>query len=273
MNSFAWLIPFLPLIGFLINGLGFRKLSKGIVSVVGCGSVLLSFIIVAGIFIQSLSEPISQRIDLYNWISAASINISFSFLIDPLSIIMMLIITGVGFLIHVYSVGYMKDDEGFGKFFAYMNLFIFFMLILVLGSSYIMMFIGWEGVGLCSFLLIGFWWKNQDYTAAANKAFIMNRIGDLGFILGIFLMFVTFGSSDFDKVFQGAFSLPTNDSVIIFITLLLLIGAIGKSAQIPLFTWLPDAMAGPTPVSALIHAATMVTAGVYMIVRSNILYS
>jgi NADH-quinone oxidoreductase subunit L len=167
----------------------------------------------------------------------------------------------------------MKDDEGYGKFFAYMNLFIFFMLLLVMGSSYIIMFIGWEGVGLCSYLLIGFWWKNQEFTTSANKAFIMNRIGDLGFILGIFLMFITFGSSDFDKVFQGAFSLQTNDVVIISITLLLLIGAIGKSAQIPLFTWLPDAMAGPTPVSALIHAATMVTAGIYMVVRSNILYS
>ncbi|MBA2422603.1 MAG: NADH-quinone oxidoreductase subunit L [Chitinophagales bacterium] len=273
MNSFAWLIPFLPLTGFLINGLGFRKLSKGIVSIVGCGSVLLSFCIVAGIFIQSLSEPVYQRIDLYDWMSVGSFNISFSFLIDPLSIIMMLIITGVGFLIHIYSAGYMKDDEGYGKFFAYMNLFIFFMLLLVMGSSYIIMFIGWEGVGLCSYLLIGFWWKNQEFTTSANKAFIMNRIGDLGFILGIFLMFITFGSSDFDKVFQGAFSLQTNDVVIISITLLLLIGAIGKSAQIPLFTWLPDAMAGPTPVSALIHAATMVTAGIYMVVRSNILYS
>jgi NADH-quinone oxidoreductase subunit L len=273
MNSFAWLIPFLPLTGFLINGLGFRKLSKGIVIIVGCGSVLLSFCIVAGIFIQSLSEPVYQRIDLYDWMSVGNFNISFSFLIDPLSIIMMLIITGVGFLIHIYSAGYMKDDEGYGKFFAYMNLFIFFMLLLVMGSSYIIMFIGWEGVGLCSYLLIGFWWKNQEFTTSANKAFIMNRIGDLGFILGIFLMFITFGSSDFDKVFQGAFSLQTNDVVIISITLLLLIGAIGKSAQIPLFTWLPDAMAGPTPVSALIHAATMVTAGIYMVVRSNILYS
>ncbi len=185
----------------------------------------------------------------------------------------MMIVTGVGFLIHLYSIGYMKDDAGFGKFFAYLNLFIFFMLLLVMGANYVMMFIGWEGVGLCSYLLIGFWWKNEAYSAAANKAFIMNRIGDLGFILGIFLLFVTFGSSDFDKVFPAASAHATNDKVIVAITLLLFIGAIGKSAQIPLFTWLPDAMAGPTPVSALIHAATMVTAGIYMVARSNILYS
>ncbi len=186
---------------------------------------------------------------------------------------MMLIITGVGFLIHLYSIGYMHEDEGYGKFFSYMNLFIFFMLLLVMGANYVIMFIGWEGVGLCSYLLIGFWWKDKNFSAAANKAFIMNRIGDLGFILGIFLMFKTFGSSDFDIIFSSVAPFSLNDPVIVSITLLLFVGAIGKSAQIPLFTWLPDAMAGPTPVSALIHAATMVTAGVYMVVRSNILYS
>ncbi|MEO6167064.1 MAG: NADH-quinone oxidoreductase subunit L [Chitinophagales bacterium] len=273
MSALTWLIPLLPLIGFLINGLGFRKIPKNAAAIIGCGSVLASFLIVCSLFIQSLAAPVSQRIDLYTWIAAGNYSVSFSFLIDHLSIIMMMIVTGVGFLIHVYSIGYMKQDEGFGKFFAYLNLFLFFMLVLVMGANYVMMFIGWEGVGLCSYLLIGFWWKNRDYSAAANKAFIMNRIGDLGFILGIFLLFTTFGSSDFDRVFPGAAAFATNDSVIVAITLLLFIGAIGKSAQIPLFTWLPDAMAGPTPVSALIHAATMVTAGVYMVARSNILFS
>ncbi len=274
MNQLAALIPFIPLLGFIINGLGFPKLSKNIAGIIGCGSVLISFLIVATLFIQSLSGNFdAEKIALYNWIVAGNISIDFSFWIDHLTLIMLMIVTGVGFLIHVYSVGYMHSDEGFGKFFAYMNLFIFFMLLLVMGGNYVMMFIGWEGVGLCSFLLIGFWWKNRDYSAAANKAFIMNRIGDLGFLLGVFLMFITFGSSDFDKVFSSSSTFISNDKVIVAITLLLFIGAIGKSAQIPLYTWLPDAMAGPTPVSALIHAATMVTAGVYMVARSNVLYS
>jgi NADH-quinone oxidoreductase subunit L len=186
---------------------------------------------------------------------------------------MLLIITGVGFLIHLYSMGYMHDDEGYAKFFSYLNLFIFFMLLLVLGDNYLLMFAGWEGVGLASYLLIGFWFKNQSYNDAAKKAFIVNRIGDLGFILGIFLLFVTFGTVEYSGVFSKAILTNDNNTNITMITLLLFIGAMGKSAQIPLYTWLPDAMAGPTPVSALIHAATMVTAGVYMIARSNILYS
>ena len=186
---------------------------------------------------------------------------------------MLLIITGVGFLIHVYSIGYMKGDEGYARFFSYLNLFIFFMLLLVLGADYIVLFAGWEGVGLCSYLLIGFWFKNDSYNNAANKAFIMNRIGDLGFLLGIILIYITFGSTSFSVVFSSAALFSNNDNVIVAITILLFIGAMGKSAQIPLYTWLPDAMAGPTPVSALIHAATMVTAGIYMVVRSNILYS
>ncbi|RZK77106.1 MAG: NADH-quinone oxidoreductase subunit L, partial [Pedobacter sp.] len=189
-----------------------------------------------------------------------------------LSSIMLLIITGVGFLIHIYSIGYMHDDEGFGKFFSYLNLFIFFMLLLVLGSNYIVMFIGWEGVGLCSYLLIGFWYTNSSYASAAKKAFVMNRIGDLGFLLGVFLIFTTFGSIEFSKIFPQAANMLPGDGTIALIALLLFIGACGKSAQLPLFTWLPDAMAGPTPVSALIHAATMVTAGIYMIARSNILF-
>jgi len=186
---------------------------------------------------------------------------------------MLLIVTGVGSLIHIYSIGYMRGDDGFARFFSYLNLFIFFMLLLVLGSNYVVLFTGWEGVGLCSYLLIGFWFKNPAFNKAANKAFIMNRIGDLGFFLGIILIFITFGSVSFDHIFSAAAGIPDNQPVIIAITMLLFIGAMGKSAQIPLYTWLPDAMAGPTPVSALIHAATMVTAGIYMVVRSNILYS
>lgn len=202
MYQLAALIPFIPLIGFLINGLGFPKLSKNIAGIVGCGTVLVPFLIVAYLFIESLTGNFRpEKVTLFDWIVAGNINVSFSFWVDHLTLIMLLIVTGVGFLIHVYSVGYMHNDEGFGKFFAYMNLFIFFMLVLVMGANYVMMFIGWEGVGLCSYLLIGFWWKNRDYSAAANKAFIMNRIGDLGFILGVFLMFITFGSSDFEKFF------------------------------------------------------------------------
>src|SRR5690606_6598749 len=182
-------------------------------------------------------------------------------------------LTGIGFLIHVYSIGYMKHDTGYGKFFAYLNLFVFFMLLLVLGSNYAVMFIGWEGVGLCSYLLIGFWFQNKNYSKAAKKAFVMNRIGDLGFLLAMFFIFQAFGSLEYATVFEKA-SLTLSGNLILFlITLFLFIAATGKSAQVPLFTWLPDAMAGPTPVSALIHAATMVTAGIYMIARSNILFT
>ncbi len=209
---------------------------------------------------------------MFTWIHAGPLTIPFDLLLDPLSMLMLLVVTGVGFIIHVYSVGYMKGDPGFNRFFSYMNLFIFSMLLLVLGANYPIMFIGWEGVGLCSYLLIGFWFKNREYGNAAKKAFIMNRIGDLGFLLGMFLSFQTFGSLNYADVFEGAKSIFVSHDRIVAITLLLFAGAIGKSAQIPLYTWLPDAMAGPTPVSALIHAATMVTAGVYMIARSNILY-
>ncbi|HWY38511.1 MAG TPA: NADH-quinone oxidoreductase subunit L, partial [Bacteroidia bacterium] len=212
----------------------------------------------------------SQIVEIFSWISSDSLKVPFSFLVDPLSCLFLLIITGIGFLIHVYSTGYMHDDEGFSRFFTYLNLFVFFMLLLVLGNNYLVMFVGWEGVGLCSYLLIGFWFKNNAYNHAANKAFIMNRIGDLGFLLGIFLIFVTYGSISFNEVFGKVTSPGATNTAI---ALLLFIGAMGKSAQIPLYTWLPDAMAGPTPVSALIHAATMVTAGIYMVVRSNIFYS
>ena len=274
MINLVWLVPLLPLIGFVIIGLFGKQLSKGVVGYIGCGSVLASFAISLGIFFELIGQTEkSVTIDLFNWITAGKLSIPFSFLIDPLSSLFLLIITGVGFLIHVYSVGYMSHDEGFARFFAYMNLFIFFMLLLVLGSNYLIMFVGWEGVGLCSYLLIGFWFKNTAYNNAAKKAFIMNRIGDLGFLLGIILIFVTFGSIGYHDVFLIAKNFTSGNPTLTAITLLLFVGAIGKSAQIPLFTWLPDAMAGPTPVSALIHAATMVTAGIYMIARSNILFT
>ena len=276
MLKLVCLVPLLPLIGFLVIGLFGKKLSKGWVSAIGCGSVFASFAISLAIFIELIGRvEKSYTIDLFSWISAGKLSIPFSFLVDPLSSLFLLIITGIGFLIHLYSTGYMSKDEGFSTFFAYLNLFIFFMLILVLGSNYLIMFVGWEGVGLCSYLLIGFWFKNTAYNDAAKKAFIMNRIGDLGFLLGIILIYVTFGSVGYYEVGQFLISgsYVSGTPVITAITLLLFVGAIGKSAQLPLYTWLPDAMAGPTPVSALIHAATMVTAGIYMIARSNLLFT
>jgi NADH-quinone oxidoreductase subunit L len=273
MINLVWLVPLIPLIGFIINGLGRNSFSKGLIGVIGSGVILISFLISIGIFLELGSDPVkSHEIFLFDWISAGTLKIPLSFLVDPLSSIMLLIITGVGFLIHIYSIGYMHDDSGFGKFFSYLNLFIFFMLLLVLGSNYIVMFIGWEGVGLCSYLLIGFWYTNSSYASAAKKAFVMNRIGDLGFLLAVFFLFTTFGSVEFSKIFPVAANMLPGDGTITLIALLLFIGACGKSAQLPLFTWLPDAMAGPTPVSALIHAATMVTAGIYMIARSNVLF-
>ncbi|MNK10110.1 NADH-quinone oxidoreductase subunit L [compost metagenome] len=273
ITSLLWLIPVLPLLGFVINGLGRNTLSKGAVGFIGSGVVLASFILSVCFFFE-LSSSVEKQftVNFFDWISVGDLKIPLSFLYDPLSAIMLLVITGIGFLIHIYSTAYMHEDAGFGKFFAYLNLFIFFMLILVLGSNYIVMFIGWEGVGLCSYLLIGFWFTNSSYASAAKKAFIVNRIGDLGFLLGVFLMFQVFGSLEFAKVFpQAANMLPGNNTITI-IAILLFIGACGKSAQLPLFTWLPDAMAGPTPVSALIHAATMVTAGIYMIARSSVVF-
>ncbi|OZI06785.1 NADH-quinone oxidoreductase subunit L [Siphonobacter sp. BAB-5385] len=269
--NLALLIPLLPFIGFLINGLGFRRIPKSLVGIIGTGAVVASFALVLSLFLNFSGE--AQHIPVYDWITVGSLNISFSFQIDQLSLIMMLIITGIGSLIHLYSIGYMHHDEGFGKFFAFLNLFVFFMLLLVMGSNYLVMFIGWEGVGLCSYLLIGFWNQNPSYGYAARKAFVMNRIGDLGFLIGIFLILNQFESLEFASVFPAAAQLSVGDQGIFWITLCLFIGAMGKSAQIPLYTWLPDAMAGPTPVSALIHAATMVTAGIYMIVRSNVLYT
>ena len=274
MIKLVWLVPLLPLIGFIIIGLFGKKLSKGLVGIIGSGVIFGALAIAVGIFFE-LKNGVQKEytVELFNWISAGKLSIPFSFLIDPLSSLFLLIITGIGFLIHVYSAGYMSHDEGFSRFFGYLNLFIFFMLLLVMGSNYLIMFVGWEGVGLCSYLLIGFWFKNTAYNNAAKKAFIMNRVGDLGFLLGIILIFVTFGSIGYNDVFEQAKNMGSGDTTITIIALLLFVGAMGKSAQLPLYTWLPDAMAGPTPVSALIHAATMVTAGIYMIARSNILYT
>ncbi len=247
-NLIITLIPVLPLLGFLFIALSGKRLVRGFASLVGCGSVFVSFGFSLALFIKLLNGAEPFQVTLFDWISAGSFHATIGFLIDPLSSLMLLIITGVGFLIHVYSIGYMHDDEGFNRFFSYLNLFVFFMLLLVMGNNYLLMFVGWEGVGLCSYLLIGFWFKNQDYNDAANKAFIMNRIGDLGLIIGVILIFVNFGSVNYADVFPKAEAAGT--SVLTLITILLFIGAMGKSAQIPLYTWLPDGMAGPTPESA-----------------------
>ncbi|HKO82695.1 MAG TPA: NADH-quinone oxidoreductase subunit L [Chitinophagaceae bacterium] len=268
----VYLIPLLPLIGFLINGLGRKHLSKGMIGIIGSGTVLVSFLVSVWVFMQ-VKDGNTHVANYFNFIAVGNLSIPFAFQIDQLSSVFLLIITGVGFLIHVYSTSYMHEEkaEHFGRYFSYLNLFVFSMLLLVMGANYVIMFIGWEGVGLCSYLLIGYWFKNTEYNKAANKAFIMNRIGDLAFLIAIFWLINRLDSVSYGDVFANVSKLSGAD--ITTITILLFIGATGKSAQIPLYTWLPDAMAGPTPVSALIHAATMVTAGIYMIARSNILYS
>jgi NADH-quinone oxidoreductase subunit L len=275
----AYLIPLFPLLGFLINGLGRKFISKSVTGFIGSLVIFISFCLSILVFINVSKEGFTpQNIDYFSFINISKLNIPFEFQIDQLTSVFLLIITGVGFLIHVYSTSYMKDEDqsGYARYFSYLNLFVFSMLLLVLGGNYVIM--GWEGVGLCSYLLIGFWFKNNSFNNAAKKAFIMNRIGDLGFILGIFWLINTFGTTSYHNLFDaqtGILSVITvkNSPVLIGISLLLFMGATGKSAQIPLYTWLPDAMAGPTPVSALIHAATMVTAGIYMIARSNIIYT
>ena len=272
---------FLPLVGFLINGLfGSRLKSEKLIGIIGSATVGIGFAIACAIFFQLLSSPVNERlhvVELFSWISVGTVDVSFAYQIDQLSVLMMLIVTGVGFLIHVYSIGYMHGDPGFGRFFAYMNLFIFAMLHLVLADNFLLLFLGWEGVGLCSYLLIGFWYDKKfekgTTSGAANKAFIVNRIGDFGFLIGLFLIVETFGSLNFQTVFAHASTFSVGAPVMFWITLCLFVGATGKSAQIPLFVWLPDAMAGPTPVSALIHAATMVTAGVYMVARCSVLFA
>ena len=272
MSKLVYLVPLFPLLGFLVNGLFRKSLSKSMIGIIGSGAMLASFVVSLFIFFD-VKNGGGATVQLFNFIHVGSLLIPFEFLVDPLSSLFLLIITGIGFLIHLYSTAYMHEEEPmhFGRYFAYLNLFVFSMLLLVLGGNYVVMFIGWEGVGLCSYLLIGFWFKNNNYNAAAKKAFIMNRIGDLGFLLAVFWLIVKLGTVSYASVFAAVSQLSTTDITII--TTLLFVGAMGKSAQIPLYTWLPDAMAGPTPVSALIHAATMVTAGIYMIARSNILYT
>ena len=275
MIKYIWLVPVFPLIGFLINGLFGKRISKNTVSIVGPAAVGLSFALVLGAFWEYIHLPANAKpleVVLYNWITSGNFNAQAAFLVDPLSLIMLLVVSGVGFLIHIYSVGYMHDDPGYARYFSYLNLFVVNMLILVMANNFLLMFVGWEGVGLCSYLLIGFWYEKQSASDAGKKAFVVNRIGDFGFLLGIFLIFYTFGTINFRDVFAQAGTYPVGSTIITIITLCLFVGATGKSAQIPLYTWLPDAMEGPTPVSALIHAATMVTAGVYMVARCSPLY-
>jgi len=274
MTNLVYLVPLFPLIGFLINGLGWRVLPRTIGGVIGSTSILASFAVSLAIFFETI-QGVNTTVVLFDFIQSGNLYIPLAFRVDSLSALFLLIITGIGFLIHVYSTSYMHDDEGMVRYFAYLNLFVFSMLLLVLGDNYLVMFIGWEGVGLCSYLLIGFWFKNKAYTQAAKKAFVMNRIGDLGFLTGMLLILYHFGTLTYTDFFAQIESgtHPVSNSIYNWIALCLFIGAMGKSAQIPLYTWLPDAMAGPTPVSALIHAATMVTAGIYMIARSSILYN
>src|SRR3989449_165257 len=281
-----WLIPLFPALGALAQLLFGRKLPDRAVSAVSVGLPGLSFLWAVGCFLALLGQPehVFASKPLYSWLpagafrlasgSVGSLNVDVGFLLDPLSAVMVLVVTGVGLLIHIYSIGYMAHEGGYYRFFGYLNLFMFSMLILVLANNYLMMFVGWEGVGLCSYLLIGFYFLRKSASDAGKKAFVVNRVGDAGFLLGVMLMAVTFGTLNFQEVTAAARSgrFPVGDGVMTGICVLLFIGAIGKSAQIPLYVWLPDAMEGPTPVSALIHAATMVTAGVYMVARSNALF-
>ncbi|MBI5492029.1 MAG: NADH-quinone oxidoreductase subunit L [Deltaproteobacteria bacterium] len=279
MIQLVWLIPLLPLIGAIINGVAGSRMGKKAVGLVACLSMAAAFLISVSIFFSLIALPEEARsieVGVFNWITSGSFQIDISFLVDPLSTLMILVVTGVGFLIHVYSAGYMHHDKSYWRYFSYLNLFVFFMLMLVLGSNYLVMFLGWEGVGLCSYLLIGFWYEKKSASDAGKKAFVVNRIGDFGFILGLFLLFWTLSSHgihslSYKTVFASVHEL--DPKVVTAIAALLFVGAIGKSAQFPLYVWLPDAMEGPTPVSALIHAATMVTAGVYMVARNNALYS
>jgi NADH-quinone oxidoreductase subunit L len=269
-----WLIPLCPLIGFLLNGLLGKRFPKQLVNIIAVGSVAASFGLV--LFALSRIYPVDTPVTEhgFTWIQSGMLKIAFDLSVDRLTAVMLLVVTGVGLLIHTYSIGYMEHEEGYARFFAYLNLFMFFMLLLVLAANLLLLFVGWEGVGLCSYLLVGFYFKEKFAGDAANKAFIVNRIGDFGFMLGIFLLVARFRTLDFAAIAAAAKDLPIETSLggLGIITLLLFMGACGKSAQLPLYVWLPDAMAGPTPVSALIHAATMVTAGVYMVARMSFLY-
>jgi len=281
MIDLIYLTVLFPLLGFLFNGLlGPKIKNEKLIGIIGSSTIGLSFIVVVGAFVQTLALPPDQRltiVTLFQWIDVAGIDISFSYQVDQLSLVMSLIVTGVGFLIHVYSIGYMHGDKSFWRFFTYLNLFIFAMMNLVLADNFLLMFLGWEGVGLCSYLLIGFWYdrkfEKSTTSGAGLKAFVVNRIGDFGFLIGMFLIYSTFGTLIFTDVFARAVSFDVPEHIFVLIAIFLFIGATGKSAQIPLLVWLPDAMAGPTPVSALIHAATMVTAGVYMVARCSIIYA
>jgi NADH-quinone oxidoreductase subunit L len=278
LTHVVWLTVALPLAGFLANGALalWRPQAKGLVSVVGPGTLLGAFAVSVGVFLELWREPPHAPVivTLWPWLPVGRLQVDLAFQVDQLSVVMLLIVTGVGSLIHLFSVGYMREDPGYARYFSYLNLFIVFMLVLVLGSSFPVMFIGWEGVGLCSYLLIGFWFSEKANADAGKKAFIMNRIGDFGFLIAMFFLWRTFGSLDFIYVSEHAAEmLPSGGAIVTAITLFLFLGCTGKSAQIPLYTWLPDAMAGPTPVSALIHAATMVTAGVYLVARTNVLFA
>ncbi len=275
-SDYLYLVPLIPLIGFLINGLMIGRMPKSLISLVGCGSVGLSFLLSIVFFFELRALPAGARVieqTLFPWISVGRMYVDVGFLLDPLSAVMILVVSGVAFLIHVYSIGYMAHDGGYGRYFAFLNLFVFAMLTLVLADNLLFMFVGWEGVGLCSYLLIGFWFERKSASDAGKKAFIVNRIGDFGFLLAMFAIFWSVGTLDFVTLSERAPEVfVVGGGLITAICLLLFLGATGKSAQIPLYVWLPDAMEGPTPVSALIHAATMVTAGVYMIARTNVLY-
>ena len=274
------LIPLLPLVGFLLNASFGRRVTKPVAGAIACGAMVASFLVSAAAVVQLVGLPADARAisqQVFTWITSGDFAVAFSLRVDPLSAVMILVVTGIGSLIHIYSTAYMHEerDSEYARYFSYLNLFAAFMLVLVLGSNFLVMFVGWEGVGLCSYLLIGFWFEKKSASDAGKKAFIVNRIGDFGFILGVLLAFVQFGTLDFQQIARAASQLGPEASfgTLSLITLLLFVGATGKSAQIPLYIWLPDAMEGPTPVSALIHAATMVTAGVYMIGRNAVLFS
>ena len=275
MGDVLFLIPLFPLIGVLINGILLRKVPEKVTGVIGCATVFGSFLVSVLAFVELLGRDPSHRVlinEVYTWIAVGKLSIPMAFQFDALSAIMCMVITGVGFLIHVYSVGYMHGEYGFRRYFTYLNLFVFSMLLLVLGNNMLVMFVGWEGVGLCSYLLIGFFYEKKSAADAGKKAFVVNRIGDFGFLLGIFMVFWAFGTLEYGPLKEAVATSHVTPFMFTLITLSLFLGAAGKSAQIPLYFWLPDAMEGPTPVSALIHAATMVTAGVYMIARLHFLY-
>lgn len=268
------LLLIFPLVGFLINLSVGKKIGRSLPGIIATSAVVGSFAISLFYFLQILSTGQPIEVKLFQWVAFGEFTVNFAFLLDQLSLLWLLVVTGIGALIHIYSIGYMHDDENVDRFFSYLNLFIFFMMVLVMANNLLVMFVGWEGVGLCSYLLIGFWYKNQDYNDAAKKAFIMNRIGDLGFLIGVFTLAYLFKSVDFAtlKLALSTTASPEVSALLGVAAFCLFVGAMGKSAQIPLYTWLPDAMAGPTPVSALIHAATMVTAGIFMITRLNFLF-